>query len=155
MVETREIELSDAETDAFLSRCETGVLSLARGDEPYAIPISYGYDADSRQIYLRLVSAPDSEKRAFLTSEPAARLVVYDGNDEGTRYTSAIVEGTLVQIDESELTVELLEQYGRTKRPLFEIWGPDKPDLNIKLYRLDPETVSGRRAEVDRSDEGW
>lgn len=155
MVETREVDLSVEEIDAFLSRCETGVLSLARGDEPYAIPISYGYDADSRRLYLRLVSLPDSEKRAFLTSEPAARLVVYDGDDEGTRYTSVVIEGVLERIDESELSVETIEQFGRTRRPLFEIWAADRSEVNIELYRLDPDTISGRRAEVDRSQDGW
>ncbi|MFW6000467.1 MAG: pyridoxamine 5'-phosphate oxidase family protein, partial [Halorubrum sp.] len=37
-----EVEMSEAEVDAHLSRHETGVLALARDDAPYAIPISYG-----------------------------------------------------------------------------------------------------------------
>ena len=36
----QETQLSRDETDSILGRHETGVLSLAREDEPYAIPIS-------------------------------------------------------------------------------------------------------------------
>jgi nitroimidazol reductase NimA-like FMN-containing flavoprotein (pyridoxamine 5'-phosphate oxidase superfamily) len=74
----QQTELSRKETDGLLARHETGVLALARSNEPYAIPISYGYDATEQIVYLRLVSTPESEKRRFLASSPEARLVVYE-----------------------------------------------------------------------------
>lgn len=144
----RQTEMSPSETDAFLGRHETGVLSLARGDDPYAIPISYGYDAADRRFYLRLVSTPESEKRAFLASSPAARLVVYEA--DGDTYRSVVATGSLTEIDPGELTVEHVEQYGEAKRPLFEIWGQATPELDIQLYQLDPGELSGRLIEVDR-----
>jgi len=61
MATRSEVEMSDAEVDALLSRHETGVLALARDETPYAIPISYGFDKESRTAFLRLVSTPDSE----------------------------------------------------------------------------------------------
>lgn len=146
----RQTEMSPAEMDALLARHETGVLALARADDPYAVPISYGYDADDRRFYLRLVSTPESEKRRFLSSSPATRIVVYE--EDGDTYQSVIATGELVEIDPAELTVERIEQFGEAKRPLFEIWGVGKPDLDIKLYELDPDEVSGRRIEVDRGD---
>lgn len=142
--------MSAAETDTLLARHETGVLSLARDDEPYAIPISYGYDADERQFYLRLVSTPESEKRRFLASEPATRLVVYE--EDGDIYRSVVATGQLREIPREELTVEHVEQYSDAKRPLFEIWGQGKHDLDIALYRLDPDELQGRRIEIDRDD---
>lgn len=141
-------ELSPAALDEFLGRHETGVLALASDDEPYAIPISYGYDADERRFFLRLVSTPESEKRRYLESEPTTRLVVYE--EEGDVYRSAVIVGSLQEIPREELTVEHIEQYGEAKRPLFEIWGRSKPDLNVKLYQLVPEEISGRRVELDR-----
>lgn len=140
--------LSEAETDALLGRHETGVLALARDDVPYSIPISYGYDADTRRFYLRLVSTPDSEKRDFLESSPSARIVVYE--EEEPVYRSVVAIGTLEQIPRDELTVEHIQQYGQAKRPLFEIWGESKRDLDVQLYQLDPEELSGRRIEVER-----
>lgn len=142
-----------AELDEFLGRQETGVLSLARTDEPYAIPISYGYDADERTLYVRLVSNPESEKRRFLASSPRARLVVYEEGEDGGTYRSVVAIGTLEEITPEELTVERIEQYGEARRPLFEIWGQSKRDLDINLYVLDPTELSGRRTEIDRDAE--
>lgn len=146
----RRTEMSAEETDAFLGSHETGVLSLARTDVPYAIPISYGYDPSARQFYLRLVSTPDSEKRKFLASDPNARLVVYEGNDD--TYRSVIATGTLARIDPEELTVQDIQQYGAAKRPLFEIWPKGKSELDIELYRLDSETISGRKIAISREE---
>ncbi len=146
----KEAEMTDVEIDEFLGHRETGVLSLARTDDPYAIPISYGYDETERTLYLRLVSTPDSEKRSFLESTPRARLVVYDERE--STYRSVIATGELKSIDPSDLTPEQIAQYGETKRPLFEIWAEGKDTLNIELYKLVPETLDGRRTEVDRSE---
>ncbi|WP_408959395.1 pyridoxamine 5'-phosphate oxidase family protein [Natrinema sp. 74] len=144
----QETEMTDAEIDDFLSRHETGVLSLARTNKPYAIPISYGYGDDERAFYMRLVSTPDSEKRQFLESTPQARLVVYD--ETGSSYRSIIATGDLESIEPADLTPDEIAQYGAAKRPLFEIWAEGKDSLNIELYRLVPETLNGRRTEVDR-----
>ncbi len=140
--------MEPAAIDALLADHETGVLSLARDDEPYAIPISYGYDATNGRFYLRLVSTPESGKRAFLDSSPAARLVVYEEDDDV--YRSVIATGHLEHVPRDELTVEHIEQYGAAKRPLFEVWADAKPDLNIGLYQLDAEELTGRHIVVER-----
>lgn len=145
----RRTELSRSETDAFLGRKETGVLSLARNDEPYAIPISYGYDAAERLFFMRLVSTPDSAKRAFLGDEPQATLVVYD--EAEPVYRSVVATGTIEAVPSEALTADRIEQYGETPRPLFEIWGEAAPDLDVALYQFDPAEVTGRRIEVDRA----
>lgn len=141
-------KLSKTAVDAFLSRHETGVLSMAKRNEPYSIPISYGYDVESRGFYLRLVSTPQSEKREFLASDPSVRLVVSEESDP--IYRSVIASGALTQIDRDELTVEHIEQYGDAKRPLFEIWGESRQDLEVQLYQLNPDEVSGREINVER-----
>lgn len=147
----QETTLSEQETDSILGRHETGVLSLAQEDEPYSIPISYGYDTEHRRFYFRLVSTPQSEKRRFLSSLPQARLVIYEEDDP--IYRSIVVVGTLEEISREDLTVEHIEQYGEAKRPLFEIWGKSRRDLDVKLYQLDPDEISGRRIKIDRADE--
>ncbi|WP_331234010.1 pyridoxamine 5'-phosphate oxidase family protein [Natronorarus salvus] len=154
MALAEETEMTRGEIDEFLGRHETGVLALARSDEPYAIPISYGFDADERTFYMRLVSTPESQKRRFLASSPAARLVVYEEAAEGSVYRSVVATGTLAEIPLNELTVERIEQYGEAKRPLFEIWGRSTADLNIQLYRFVPDELSGRLTEIDREDGG-
>jgi hypothetical protein len=151
MATRSEVEMTDAEVDALLSRHETGVLSLARDETPYAIPISYGYDSASREAYLRLVSTPDSEKRDFLASDPQARIVVYEEDDD--EYVSVVGVGTLHRVDLDELTPETIAQYGETRRPLFEIWAEGKSDLDIELYRFVPDRLTGRTVVIDRAEE--
>ncbi|EMA65136.1 pyridoxamine 5'-phosphate oxidase-related FMN-binding protein [Halorubrum aidingense JCM 13560] len=151
MATRSEVEMTDAEVDALLSRHETGVLSLARDETPYAIPVSYGYDPASREAYLRLVSTPDSEKREFLASDPQARIVVYE--EDGDEYASVVGVGTLHRVDLDELTPETIAQYGETRRPLFEIWAEGKSDLDIELYRFTPDRLTGRTVVIDRAEE--
>lgn len=143
----QETEMTSEETDALLGQHETGVLALARDDDPYAIPISYGYDADERIFYMRLVSTPESEKSKFLSGSPDVRLVVYE--EEGRTYRSVVVTGVLESVSREDITPEHVEQYGDAKRPLFEIWGDSRSSLDIQLYVLRPTTISGRRIELD------
>ena len=151
MATNSEVEMTDDEVDAFLACHETGVLSLARDETPYAIPISYGFDETSRDVFLRLVSTPDSEKREFLDSSPQARVVVYEEDEDA--YSSVVGVGTLRQVDLDELTPETIAQYGETRRPLFEIWADGKADLDIDLYRFAPDRLTGRTVTVDRDGE--
>ncbi len=146
----QETEMSSEETDALLGRHETGVLALARDDDPYAVPISFGYDADERLFYMRLVAGSGSEKSKFLSGSPDVRLVVYE--EEGRTYRSAVVTGVLESVARDEITPEHVAQYGEAKRPLFEIWGESRSDLDIQLHVLRPTTISGRRIELE-SDE--
>lgn len=146
-----ETEMTASEIDGLLGRHETGVLALARDDDPYAIPISYGFDPKAGRFYLRLVSTPESNKRRFLSSSPRVQLVVYEEDDPV--YRSVIAVGRLEEISLDELTVERIEQYGQSKRPLFEVWGEPRRDLDINLYELDPRELSGRRIEIDRTTE--
>jgi nitroimidazol reductase NimA-like FMN-containing flavoprotein (pyridoxamine 5'-phosphate oxidase superfamily) len=152
MTLAQETEMTPSEIDSFLGDHETGVLSLAKSENPYAIPISYGYDAETQTFYFRLVSTPESEKRRFLDSEPEARVVVYDENDDGTLYESVVASGILEEIDPDSLSVEEIEQYGRAKRPLFEIWGQERDDLDIQLYEFEPAELNGRQTVVDRDE---
>lgn len=145
----QQTEMAPEEIEELLARKETGVLSLANADEPYAIPISYGYDPDAGRFYVRLVSTPESQKRAFLSSAPRARIVVYEEADP--TYRSVVADGVLERVEPDEMDIEHVVQYGDTRRPLFEIWGQSKRDLDIGLYQLDVESIGGRTVELDRN----
>jgi len=137
-------DLSADELDAVLGRNETGVLALARGDNPWAIPISYGYNGVENRFYFQLVKTDDSEKQRFLGATTPARLVVT--GHRGETYTSVIADGTLRKVFRDELSVEEIHQYGGSKRPLMEAWSEGE---DIDLYELEPDTLTGRRFSVD------
>lgn len=144
----KESEMGGPEIAEFVGERETGVLALASDDEPYSIPVSYGYDAADGTFYVRLVSTAESEKRQFLGASPAVRLVIYD--EEDSVYRSVVARGTLEELDPGELSVEQIEQYGEARRPLFEIWGKGREELDIRLYELRPDEIAGRRTEIER-----
>ena len=148
MTTSSEAEMSASAVDAFLGRHETGVLSLARDDSPYAIPVSYGYDTDSRTFYLRLVSTPESGKREFLSDTPQTTLVVYE-EVRDTTYRSVVARGGLQTGDPDERSPDQIAQYGEAKRPLFEMWSAGRAELDIQLYEFQPATLSGRRTAID------
>lgn len=78
-------------------------------------------------------------------------LVIYEEGD--LLYLSVVATGTLEEIHRGNLTVEQIEQYGRAKRPLFEIWGEPSQDLKINLYQFAPDDLRGRPTEVDRTND--
>ena len=149
MALARETEMTAEEIEVFLGAHETGVLSLADADEPYAVPVSYGYDADTETFYFRLVSTDGSEKRRFLAGDPRVRFVVYDDENAET-YRSVVAGGQLSEIDPTALSIDQIEQYGSAKRPLFEIWGESRTELDIQLFELETTELTGRRTEIDR-----
>jgi len=60
-----------------------------------------------------------------------------------------VAAGTLERVEPDALTPETIVQYGETRRPLFEIWADDKSALDIELYRLDPEEMTGRTVTIE------
>lgn len=142
MSEEHGVELTPEAIDAFLGRGGTGVLSLARGDEPYATPVSYGYAPEARQFYLRLGFGPGSEKRVFVESTGGARLVAYRRDEEG--WTSVVASGSLSAIDPDALSVEIANVLQDAEPPLVGVWEDDPDDVEFRLYRLAPDQLTGR-----------
>jgi len=139
--------LAEEEIDAFLARHQTAVLSLSNEPEPYAIPVTYRFDPDSRRFYFRLVFAPSSEKLQFIPDVPPARLVVYEEADP--EYGSVIAVGQPEEIPRSDIDAEQVAQFGRTNRPLFEMWEDSKNDLDVRLFELDPDRLTGREITTE------
>ena len=138
----RGVEMTADEVDAFLGRGGTAVLALARESEPYATPVSYGYDAGSRAFYLRLGFGEGSEKRDYVDASAGARLVAYGPTDGG--WASVVAEGTLSPVADDELTVETARVLREGEAPLLDIWGEELADAEFRIYRLDAESVTGR-----------
>lgn len=141
--------MSAEELDRFLGRQESGVLSLVRDGDPYSIPISYGYDPSEGSFFLRIVTTPDSEKRALLDGSPSASLVVYEESNDSTTFRSVVANGHLEELSPDELSVEDVRHYGTATRPLFEIWDSGKDELDITLYTFEPEELTGHHTPLE------
>lgn len=129
--------------DELLGTGGVGVLALADADEPYAIPVSYGYDADEDSVYLRLAFAEDSEKRRFVSRSEGAVLVVAVEGDSG--WQSVVVRGPLTEVPEAVIDGTVVESIRAIDIPFFTIYEEPARELEYELYRIDPEEITGRQ----------
>jgi hypothetical protein len=112
--------------DAFLGSQSTGTLSLAKGNDSYAIPVAYTFDPDDRNIYFRLGYAPGSRKREFIDATERGTFVVAADTEDG--WKSVVARGTLGHIN----TVEDLSQH----RLPGESTSPADRELRIPFYHV-------------------
>jgi len=136
--------MDDSEIDALLGTGGTGVIAFADADEPYAVPISYGYDSDAEAVYIRCGFAPDSEKRRFVDDGVTASLVITD--DTGT-WQSVIVRGSLTEIAEPAIEGGAAQSIRRMNIPYVTIHETPATAMEFELYRLAPESVTGRKEQ--------
>lgn len=139
--------LTEPEIAALLSSGGTGVLSLAKANTPYAVPVSYAFDAEARTFYLRLGDAGDSEKFTFLDASESVRLVVYD--DGPDRTWSVVAAGTIDVIPDSELTPALVERLADGEYPQFDLWDESKSAIDFTIARLAVTELTGRSNRDD------
>ncbi|QCC46874.1 pyridoxamine 5'-phosphate oxidase family protein [Halobellus limi] len=131
------------EIDELLGTGGVGVLGLAEESDPYAIPVSYGYDADAGEVYLRLGFGEESEKERYLESSERAALVVTAEDDRG--WASVVVRGPLAEIPEASIDGTVVEAIRSIDIPFFTIYEEAPRELEYQLYRLRPEEITGRR----------
>ena len=92
--------LEPTEIDAFLNDQSTGTLSLANDSDAYAVPVSFTFDDDSRNVYFRLGYGPDSQKRQFIDATETATFVVADETASG--WKSVIAQGEVEHLSTVE-----------------------------------------------------
>lgn len=131
------VGLDRAAIDGRLAGAETGVLSLARDDEAYSIPVAYHWDGEA--FVFRLGDHAESEKMAFIESTDLASFLVYDYRPADESW-SVLATGRLERIPEAE--AELLERQ-EDFIPL-RIFGEEVEALTPVLYELEVETLTGR-----------
>lgn len=150
MTKDRTVAMETDDIDEFLGSGGTGVLSMARRNVPYSVPISYGYDPDERVFYLRLGDTPDSEKRAFIEATETARLVVHEQVDD--TWTSVIATGGLTEVSGEELNANVATRLREAERPLFEIWDEPSEEITLVITRLSVDSLTGRIAREEDID---
>lgn len=131
--------LADEEWADLLTSHHVGVLALADGGSAYAVPVDYHYDGES--LYLRLSDDGSSRKLAYLEATIDVEFLVY-GHDGPYDSWSVLVTGDVDEVDP--------EAAGIGAATVNDWFGPVRvfdetvPDLEIRLFRLDPASVVGR-----------
>jgi len=133
--------MADDDVEALLGVADHGVLGLADGDEPYTIPVSFGYEEGD--IFFAFVrSGSDSEKFEFIETGSTARLLVTDIKARFDWQSVAVtgpVEAVSVTDGNWTRLVETLDE-----NPWFSTaFEDDERVEGVQGWRLVPEAVEG------------
>ncbi|WP_311172052.1 pyridoxamine 5'-phosphate oxidase family protein [Halobellus ordinarius] len=137
--------MSAEEIDAFLEREGYGTLAFS-GEPPYAVPISYGYDADKRVLFMHMAAFDGSEKQSRLEESMAVSLVVsrYERPD---KWRSVIVDGSVSRLSNEEIRDrDGLSAFAESEMASVDIFTRDLANLDFDWYVLEPTSISGRRS---------
>ena len=124
-------ELEPGEIDETLTRNGVGTLALVDGDQPYAVPMSFGYDG---------------RKERCVDSNPNAGFTVYEHTSESAgTWRSVVITGELYEVagPDKERALASLAANGRFA-PDLGVWGVPFGEVNLRLFGIRPEDYTGR-----------
>ncbi|MFU8891531.1 MAG: pyridoxamine 5'-phosphate oxidase family protein [Anaerosomatales bacterium] len=145
-----------AEIDAILAEGKYVTIAFARGDEPYLVTMSYGFDAARRALYFH--AATEGLKYEFMEANPAvcATVILDGGYVRGEcehNYTSAVVRGRLSRVtDPAELRYGMRALLDHLEGDAGE-WvsgrglDRDKAYERMAVLRLDIDEVTAKRGK--------
>ncbi|MFB6218806.1 MAG: pyridoxamine 5'-phosphate oxidase family protein [Halobacteriaceae archaeon] len=134
------VPMSEESIDELLREQGYGVLSLARGGEAYAVPMSFGYDGD-RLFCAFLRTGEESTKAAFADATDRASLLVSDVTGR-RQWRSALVRGPLAALDDGQWAAAADAVRENAWYP--QLFAEATPARGVRWWVLDPEDVSGR-----------
>lgn len=141
MTDRTATSMDSLEITEFLEEQKIGVLSMAKSNDGYAIPVSFAYDDTGPDVYLRLGYAPDSKKRTFLEATGQASFVVYD--DAGDGWRSVVAEGRIEELSDNELDTSILQAVKGLDIPFFSVHSTPPSELEFTIARLDVSRLTG------------
>ncbi|WP_424018484.1 pyridoxamine 5'-phosphate oxidase family protein [Halorientalis pallida] len=93
-------QLTDDEIDAFLANQRMGVLGLPTGNGPYLLPLSFGFDGESR-LYFTYVVGGQSRKVDLSERAERASFLVYSA-ESPYNWESVSLTGRIEEVPETE-----------------------------------------------------
>lgn len=130
------------EIRAFLQEQGHGVLAF-NTDEPYAVPVSYGFGADADRCFLQLYFGPDSRKRRHVVASPDVCLVVYEWTDP-LDWRSVVIIGSLTELDDAERDVMAGRYVDTASIPDLSVFSAPLEDHDVGWYELEISSMEGR-----------
>lgn len=146
-----ELEITDrGRIDAILQRALVCRLGLAAGEEPYVVPLAFGYDGEA--LYFHSAKGGRGRKLEMIRANPRVcfevdmdhELVLGDGPCAcSIRYNSVIGFGTATILDgrkEKEKGLRVLSAHYRGEAGEFS----DRMIDKIEVIRVDIESLTGK-----------
>lgn len=120
---------------------QTGVLSLARENDSYCIPVSFAFAEDEQNVYLRLGYGQTSTKRQFVEAVDQASFLVYDKTADG--WKSVLARGSLEDLSQDSLDSTHLEAVKNLHIPYFRVHGVPAGDPEFTIARIEVTELTG------------
>ncbi|MFC7027671.1 pyridoxamine 5'-phosphate oxidase family protein [Halomicroarcula sp. GCM10025324] len=127
--------------EEFLKNQVTGVLSLARENDGYGVPLSYWFDEDDSSFYFRMGYAPGSQKRKFIDASQYVTFVVYADTEEG--WKSVLAEGELEVLSEDTIDASIEEVTRHLDIPYYEVHERPIDELEFDILRMRVTKLNG------------
>lgn len=135
-------KLDDAEVKAFIQSGYWAVLAVSVNDEPYGVPIIYGYDEDDGTFY---VANGPGKKIDMALANPRCTLTIVEVEEFGKRWRSVIVKGTIELVDELP---QKLHAFNALRKQMPESFTPRMRDAAklamAKVIRIAPTEITGK-----------
>ena len=136
--------MSEAEIERSLRDVGHGVLSLADGDDSYAIPLYHHYEDGT--LFFRLGETPDDSKADYIETTERATYVVFEAEETAgpaeERGWSVIARGPIERVPRSHPAYDVAsinEQFAPIR-----IFDEAHDEVELTLYELRPAVLSGR-----------
>jgi len=140
--------MSQRDIDRVLDEHGWGILSLADGDEPYSIPVSFGYD-DGACYFAFIKDSPENAKFEFISEGKTARLLVTDIKARFDWQSVAItgpVEGIDLSDDDWDHLIDTLEDNAWFSTDFERASGVE----GVRGWRLVADEVRGLEVRPDQ-----
>ena len=139
--------MDEGEVDDLLQSSGWGVVSLADGDDPYSLPISFGYTDDA--VYFAFIQdSPTNTKVEFIEDGTTARLLVTDVRARFD-WQSVAVTGPVEAVDPEGDRWDVLHD-SLADNAWFSTDFERAPSVRgLQGWRLDPDEVRGLEVRPD------
>lgn len=146
-------ELTVAECRDVLSRSTLARLACSRADQPYVVPVSFGYDVEHHCLFS--FSAVGT-KVLWMRENPKVCVEVEDVVDS-LHWTTVIIQGRYEELTDSADHGELRRRALALFEERREWWLPGAAKLGshepqaVVIYRILIDRMTGRRGSRDRA----
>ena len=134
--------LDDAEVATFIKKGYWAVLALSVDDEPYGVPIIYGYDEKDGVFYI--ANGP-GQKIEMALANPRCTLTIVEVEEFGKRWRSVIVRGQVELVDD---VATKMHAFNTLRKQMPESFMPRMRDAAklamAKVIRIVPVDVTGK-----------
>lgn len=146
--------LDRAKIDEMLIRQGVGILAMIDGEQPYAIPMSFGYDADQAVFPMQWGGGYDGRKNQAIESNQNVCLTVYEQDtEEEAVWRSIIITGDLHEVSEEREQQAYASLAANAQfAPDLGVWGAPFEDVEFRLFGLDTTNCTGREFSTEYTD---